>query len=310
MTMIFAIPSKGRLKEQAEAFLSACGLILRVEGRGYAASISGLDAEVRLVSSSEIVAGLREGKLHAGFAGHDLIAEAEPEMTRVALLQPLGFGFADLVVAAPQSWLDVDSMADFDEVCHAFRVRNGARLRVATKYPALTRDFFDRHGLDDYTVVASHGATEGAPAAGTAESIVDITTTGSTLAANHLKIIDDGIILRSQAWLAASRAARWSEADLSALAQLDAAIKAKGERVFSATSGSAGAFASQSRSEMDAKRAGESADFSGVENGAIGVKIAAVRGVDERLSGTGSAVSTRGSDDAYARFRDSLTKEY
>lgn len=245
MTMIFAIPSKGRLKEQAETFLADCGLKASVSTRGYTASIASLDAEVRLMSSSEIAGALLTGAVHAGIVGHDLLAEAEPAMTRVALLQPLGFGPADVVVAVPQCWVDVATMADLDAVCHAFRARHGRRLRVATKYYALTRAYFDAHGLDDYAIIASQGATEGAPAANSAEAIVDITTTGATLAANHLKVVDDGVILKSQAWLAASRAAAWGEGELAALAFLTAAIeprtKAKSDCVVRATPGPTGA---------------------------------------------------------------------
>jgi ATP phosphoribosyltransferase len=247
MTLVFAIPSKGRLKEQAESFLASCGLTLKLAVRGYAASIDGLDAEVRLMSSSEIAGALLQGAVHAGVVGHDLIADAEPAMTRVALLRALGFGPADVVVAVPQCWLDVSTMADLDAVCHDFRVRNGRRLRVATKYHALTRAFFDAHGLDDYAVTPSQGATEGAPGAGSAEAIVDITTTGATLKANQLKVVDDGVILKSEAWFAASRAAPWDAGAHAALAVLDAAIatraQANGDRVLRATPGMAGATA-------------------------------------------------------------------
>ena len=197
------------------------------------------------MSSSEIAGALLTGAVHAGIAGLDLLAEAEPAMTRVAVLQPLGFGPADVVVAVPQSWVDVATMADLDAVCHGFRARHGRRLRVATKYHALTRAYFDAHGLDDYAITLSQGATEGAPAAGSAEAIVDITTTGATLAANHLKVVDDGVILKSQAWLAASRAAYWGEGERAALSFLTAAIeprtKAKSDRVLRATPGPAGA---------------------------------------------------------------------
>ena len=119
----------------------------------------------------------------------------------------LGFGFANVVVAVPQAWIDVRSMADLDDVATAFRLQHDRKMRVATKYVNLTRDFFSEHGIVDYRIVESSGATEGAPAAGTAELIVDITTTGATLAANGLKVVDDGIILRSQANLVAARGA-------------------------------------------------------------------------------------------------------
>jgi ATP phosphoribosyltransferase len=225
---MFASPSKGRLKEQAEAFLADCGLKLVVEARGYSASIRNApDVDVRLMSSSEIAQALRSGAIHAGFCGEDLLRESEPAMTRVRLVRALGFGPADLVVAAPKSWVDVRTMADFDAVCHDFRARNGRRLRVATKYQALARAFFNAHGIDDYRIVHSEGATEGAPAAGAAEAIVDITTTGSTLAANHLKILDDGVILKSQAQLALSLAAAWDDRGRAAFDVLFDTIEAR-----------------------------------------------------------------------------------
>ena len=118
--------------------------------------------------------------------------------SRLVLLTPLGFGRANVVVAAPQSWIDVRNMADLEDVAAHYRARRGERMRVATKYVNLTRRFFDEHGVSDYRIVESLGATEGAPAAGSAELIVDITTTGATLAANALKIIEDGTILRAR----------------------------------------------------------------------------------------------------------------
>jgi len=133
--------------------------------------------------------------------------------SKVVLLEGLGFGFATVVVAVPQAWIDVRTMADIDDVGTSFRHTHGRKMRVATKYINLTRDFFSAHGIVDYRIVESSGATEGAPAAGTAELIVDITTSGATLAANGLKIVEDGIILRSQANLVAARGAQWGESE-------------------------------------------------------------------------------------------------
>ncbi len=213
-TLIIAIPSKGRLKEQAEDYLADCGLRLEIDGgaRGYAATLKGLPgAEVRLLSASDIAAALDAGEIHLGMTGEDVIRERGGAIdARVMLLRPLGFGRADLVVAAPQSWIDVEAMADVAEVAHLYLARTGQRLRVATKYGVQTRRFFARLGIADYRIVDSAGATEGAPAAGAAELIVDITTTGATLAANNLKIVSDGVILKSQAQLAASINAPWS----------------------------------------------------------------------------------------------------
>ena len=137
------------------------------------------------------------------------VADAD---NRLVLLAPLGFGRANVVVAAPQAWIDVRAMADLEDVAASYRARRGERMRVATKYVNLTRRFFAEHGVSDYRIVESLGATEGAPAAGAAELIVDITTTGATLAANALKTLEDGVILRSQATLVASPQAPWSPA--------------------------------------------------------------------------------------------------
>jgi len=147
-----------------------------------------------------------------GVTGEDLVRETLPDAdAKLVLLTPLGFGYANVVVAVPQAWIDVKSMADLEDVAAAFRARRGARMRVATKYLNLTRRFFAERHVTDYRIVESLGATEGAPAAGQAELIVDITTTGATLAANALKILDDGVILRSEANLVASLTAPWND---------------------------------------------------------------------------------------------------
>jgi len=230
--LIFAIPSKGRLKDQVEGWLADAGFQLRVDGgaRGYRAALSGLPgAEVRLLSASDIAAALDAGEVHLGVTGEDLLRErGEGLDARVMLLRALGFGRADLVVAAPKSWVDVETMADLDEVAHRHTVRTGRRMRVATKYLAQTRAFFAAHGVGDYRIVESGGATEGAPASGAAELIVDITTTGATLAANHLKILADGVILRSQAQLAASLSAEWDADQLAAVRRLLGVVEARG----------------------------------------------------------------------------------
>jgi len=215
-TITLAVPSKGRLKEQFDAFLGKAGITLKqtAGARGYRATVDGHPGiDVMLLSSSEIAAALAGGDIHLGVTGEDLIREAVPELEgRAALLKGLGFGFADVVVAVPKSWIDVSTMADLDDICAAYAIRHKKRLRVATKYAQLTRRFFAHAGIADYRIVPSAGATEGAPTAGTAEVIVDITTTGSTLKANGLKILDDGIILKSQAQLAMALAADWNDA--------------------------------------------------------------------------------------------------
>jgi ATP phosphoribosyltransferase len=211
---VLAVPSKGRLQENADAFFARAGLALAKPrgARDYRGTISGLDnVEIAYLSAGEIASQLARGAIHFGITGEDLIRESIIDAdTRVTLIEPLGFGSANVVVAVPQAWIDVRTMADLDDVTTAFRARHNRRMRVATKYINLTRAFFARHGIVDYRIVESAGATEGAPAVGTAELIVDITTTGATLSANGLKVLDDGVILRSQANLVASRDADWS----------------------------------------------------------------------------------------------------
>ncbi len=213
--LTLAIPSKGRLKEDCDAYFADAGARLkqRAGARGYRAQLNGFaDIDVMLLSASEIAASLLAGDVHLGITGEDLLRESAPELEgRVHLVRPLGFGFANVVVAVPQYWIDVSTMADLDDVCAAFVHRHRRRLRIATKYRQLTRGFFARMGISDYRIVESAGATEGAPAAGTAEAIVDITTTGATLDANGLKQLEDGTILESQAQLAASLTAHWTD---------------------------------------------------------------------------------------------------
>jgi ATP phosphoribosyltransferase len=215
--LVLAVPAKGRLQENAEAFFARSGLTL-IKPRGardYRGAVAGMDGiEVAYLSASEITTQLALGAVHLGVTGEDLVREQMPDADkRVVLIEGLGFGYANVVVAVPQAWIDVRTMADIDDVATAFRHTHDRKMRVATKYINLTRDFFSAHGIVDYRIVESSGATEGAPAAGTAEMIVDITTTGTTLAANALKIVDDGVILRSQANLVAARGASWGESE-------------------------------------------------------------------------------------------------
>ncbi|MFM8746353.1 MAG: ATP phosphoribosyltransferase [Aestuariivirga sp.] len=208
--LTLAIPSKGRLMEETAALLTRAGLGIERLGadRAYRGLLQGIEGvEVAFLPASEIAQNLHDGKLDLGVTGQDLLGEKlTAENPGVDILLRLGFGRADVVVAAPECWLDVATMADLDDISESFYERHGRRLRVATKYRNLTRRFFAARGVTGYRIVESLGATEGAPAAGIAEVIVDITTTGATLAANNLKILDDGVILRSCAVLAARAA--------------------------------------------------------------------------------------------------------
>lgn len=207
-----AIPSKGRLMEATADLLAKAGFGIERLGsdRGYRGRLTGIDGvEIAFLSASEIAQNLRDAKIDLGVTGEDLLREKiPPDDPSTELLVRLGFGPADVVVAVPECWLDVATMTDLDEIAESFYERHGRRLRVATKYHNLTRRFFAEKGVTGYRIVESLGATEGAPAAGIAEIIVDITTTGSTLAANHLKILDDGVILKSSAVLAGHKAVR------------------------------------------------------------------------------------------------------
>jgi ATP phosphoribosyltransferase len=218
--LILGIPSKGRLMEQTADYFAARGLAMVKTGheRGYRGAIEGLDGvELAYLSAAEIARHLQLGRIHLGVTGEDLVREHIPDADeRCDFLARLGFGKADVVVAAPEWWIDVASVADLEEAASLFYRHHGRRLRVATKYMNLTRRFFAEKGFVSYRIVESLGATEGTPAAQTAEVIVDITTTGTTLRANHLKVLGEGVILRSEACLIASRLAEWSPASQAA----------------------------------------------------------------------------------------------
>lgn len=213
--LVLALPSKGRLQEECAALLARAGLsVTKPGGRAYRGALAGTaGVEVAFLSASEIARELGAGTVHLGVTGEDMVRETVADAdARVALAIPLGFGRADVVVAVPEAWIDVWAMEDLDDVAATFRLRHRRRLRIATKYWNLTQTFFAEHGIALYRIVESLGATEGAPAAGLADVIVDITTTGSTLRANHLKVLEDGVILRSQAHLAVSLATGWPAA--------------------------------------------------------------------------------------------------
>ena len=229
--LTFAIPSKGRLKENAEAWLKSSGFRVRQLGgaRGYRAELRGIeDVEMMLLSAREIAQGLIAGELHIGVTGEDLLHDLSNDIARdAAVIKTLGFGHADVVVGVPAAWLDVDTMADLEAAGADFRVRHGRRLRVATKYLNITRRFFAEKSVGEYRLVESAGATEAAPASGSAEIIVDITSTGATLKANGLKVLKDGVMLKSQAALAGSLAADWSPGARKSLQTLLANVAAR-----------------------------------------------------------------------------------
>lgn len=222
------VPSKGRLMEKTFEWFQARGITLTRSGseREYAGEVAGVSGvSLVLLSAGEVPRELAAGRLHLGVTGTDLILEKLPLYEQqVVPIQEMGFGEADLIMAVPKAWVDVDNLDDLDAVTAAFRAHHGFRLRIATKYHRLVRDYLRDAGVADYAIVDSQGATEGAVANETAEMIADITSTGETLRANHLKVLGDGPILRSQATLWRSRTAEIEDrtAMRELLAQLEA----------------------------------------------------------------------------------------
>jgi ATP phosphoribosyltransferase len=224
MTLKLGVPSKGRLMEKTFEWFAKHDITLSRTGsdREYAGKVEGIeDVSLVLLSAGEIPRELAAGRIHLGVTGTDLIHEKLPlweqQITSVA---ELGFGHADLIIAVPSAWVDVDTLDDLDAVAAGFRQTHGMRLRVATKYHRLVREFLRDAGVADYALVDSQGATEGTVANETAEAIADITSTGDTLRANHLKILSGGLVLASQATLWRSRSVKLDKTDRNALQTL------------------------------------------------------------------------------------------
>ena len=224
MSLKIGVPSKGRLMEKTFDWFGARGVQMGRSGsdREYAGRVDGIDGvEMVLLSAGEIPRELAAGRIHMGVTGSDLVREKLADWDRdVVEMAQLGFGHADLILAVPACWIDVDTLDDLDSAAAAFRATHGHRLRIATKYHRLVREFLREVGVADYQLVDSQGATEGTVKNLTAEAIADITSTGETLRANHLKILSDGVIHKSQATLFLSRRAAWGEAERAALSAL------------------------------------------------------------------------------------------
>ena len=224
MTLKLGGPSTGRLMEKTFDWFGASGIELARTGsdREYAAAIDGIDGvELVLLSAGEIPRELAAGRIHLGVTGSDLVREKLGAWEEKVLeLAPMGFGHADLIIAVPKCWVDVNTLDDLDAVAAAFRKHHGFRLRIATKYHRLVRDHLRDYGVADYQLVDSQGATEGTVKNETAEAVADITSTGETLRANHLKILSGGPVHKSQATLFKSRKADWSDADRATLSLL------------------------------------------------------------------------------------------
>jgi len=203
------LPSKGRLKEEALSFLKSKNLeVVNSFGeRNYFFNVkNNKEIDGIFLHAREIIERINDGTLDIGISGLDLLKELPDAYSKnVKIFKRLNFGFADLVVAIPKDWLDVQNMADLEEVSFEFREKYGRRMRVATKYPNLTETFFLSKGVSQFRVVPSLGATESYPFTGSSELITDISSTGSTLKANNLRIINDGNILKSSACIFISR---------------------------------------------------------------------------------------------------------
>ncbi|WP_299944866.1 ATP phosphoribosyltransferase [uncultured Ruegeria sp.] len=224
MSLKLGVPSKGRLMDKTFAWFEKCGIALSRSGsdREYAGKVEGIDnVSLILLSAGEIPRELATGRIHLGVTGIDLVHEKLPRWEQqVEEVAPLGFGKADLIIATPACWVDVDTLDDLDAAAAGFRKAHGHRLRIATKYHRLVREFLTDAGVADYTLVDSQGATEGTVVNETAEAIADITSTGETLRANHLKILSDGLILQSQATLWRSRIAKYDPDEKAVLNEL------------------------------------------------------------------------------------------
>ncbi|MAV56396.1 MAG: ATP phosphoribosyltransferase [Candidatus Pelagibacter sp.] len=204
------LPSKGRLKENSINFFEKNNLKPSSNGgeRNYFAQINNMpNIQVIYLHAKEIIQRLADGTLDIGISGLDLLMESQIYLKKkIEVKKKLNFGFAKVVIAIPDEWIDVQTVADLEEVSFDFRAKKNTRLRVATKYPNLTNNFLFSKGITQYKLVSSLGATETYPFIGSSEIITDITSTGKTLQDNNLRILKDGMILESQACILFSKA--------------------------------------------------------------------------------------------------------
>ncbi|GAA6163460.1 ATP phosphoribosyltransferase [Pelagimonas sp. KU-00592-HH] len=235
MTIKLGVPSKGRLMEKTFDWFGARGVSMARTGsdREYAGAVEGVEGvELVLLSAGEIPRELAAGRIHLGVTGTDLVREKlgqwEQQVEELALL---GFGHADLIIAVPNCWVDVDTLDDLDAAASAFRAEHGFRMRIATKYHRLVREYLMDAGVADYQLVDSQGATEGTVKNLTAEGVADITSTGDTLRANHLKILSDALVLQSQATLFRSRKAQMDDEERAVMQALKVKLGLSSGRV-------------------------------------------------------------------------------
>ena len=204
------IPSKGRLKSDVEKFFRTNSLELIKNGleREYVLNFENRkDIQPVLMNASDIPLEVRKGNIDLGITGKDLLYEKVTDWSKTIIeIRQLNFGFANLVIALPRFWVDVNTLDDLDDIAHFYRKKSSKRLKIATKYQNLVREFFVTRELVDYQIVESQGATEGAIKNGLADVIADITSTGETLKQNNLKQLNDGLILKSAATIFANKA--------------------------------------------------------------------------------------------------------
>ena len=203
------IPSKGRLRKDVLNIFRKNKLTLLSE-RGERDLIGSIkqhkNIKILYLHAREIVERLGDGSLDLGFSGFDLLKESQINIqNKINVLKKYSFGKATLVVAIPDPWIDVQTVADLEEIAFEFKDKKKKRLRVATKYPNLTREFLFSKGVTQFKLVDSLGATEAYPFTGSSEIITDITSTGETLKANNLRILKDGEILKSKACMMVSK---------------------------------------------------------------------------------------------------------
>ena len=199
------LPSKGRLKESSINFFDKNNLKLTTNGgeRNYFAEVKNFpNIKIIYLHAKEIIQRIGDDTLDIGISGLDLLNESAANLKqKIEIKKKLDFGLANVVIAVPDDWIDVQTLADLEEVSFDFRDKKNTRLRVATKYPNLTNTFLVSKGITQYKIVPSLGATETYPFIGSSEIITDITSTGKTLKDNNLRILKDGLILKSQACL-------------------------------------------------------------------------------------------------------------
>ena len=199
------LPSKGRLKDKAISFFENTGLRISLseKERNYFGTIENKSyVKIIFLHAKEIIQRLGDGTLDIGISGLDLLNESNNNLRdKIIIKRKLDFGNANLVVAVPEDWIDVQTVADLEEVSFDLRFKRNSRLRVATKYPNLTNDFLISKGVTQYKIIPSLGATETYPFIGSSEIITDITSSGKTLSDNNLRILKDGLILKSSAGL-------------------------------------------------------------------------------------------------------------